>query len=84
MGQKNVLITSSGNKQVLIDYLKNEFYRIDSDVSIISTDITSNNLSNLIYKNELIELNLEKKCRLITLKETNNNIVAYTKSIDEL
>ncbi|HAP94628.1 AAA family ATPase [Epilithonimonas hominis] len=30
------------------------------------------------------ELNIEKKCRLITLKETNNNIVAYTKSIDEL
>lgn len=65
MGQKNVLITSSGNKQILIDYLKSEFYRIDPDVSIISTDISSDNLSYLLsddffkferIKNENIDL----------------------------
>lgn len=48
MEQKNVLITSSGNKQILIEYLKSEFNRIDRDVSIISTDISSSNLSFLI------------------------------------
>lgn len=48
MKQKNVLITSSGNKQILIEYLKNEFNRIDRNVSIISTDISSSNLSYLI------------------------------------
>ena len=48
MKQKNVLVTSSGNKQILIEYLKSEFNRIDVDVSIISTDISSSNLSYLI------------------------------------